>query len=521
MKRNVVAWAALVVSSAALVSSQGLMARRVPAAPELPAQGQKVARELSEAFEAVAEFVKPSVVQISVQRKSQPNISRRGGPGQNMNPEELQEMLKKFFGPGQNPGFNFEREQFGQGPGPGPQGTGSGFVYDDKGHILTNNHVVEGSEKIVVTYHDGAEATATVVGTDADTDIAVIKVDSTEYRPLPRGNSSKLRVGEWILAVGSPFGLSQTVTAGIISATERNEVGINPFEAFIQTDAAINPGNSGGPMVDMDGRVVGINSAIVTRSSSNAGVGFAIPIDMATDLADKLIRDGKVNRARLGIGLDVLTPVLAKQLGLDAKAKGIIVSMVVPGSPAEKAGLKVGDVLQTFNGEPIASRAAFRIRVASSDAGKAYSLGYFREGKTLETSVTLATQQEVVFDHERSGNQDQKEGSKDQKPDTPKATIEGFGLEVQPLTPELSKQLGHDNDLAGLVISDVKAGSASEAAGLKAGMVITKLIRDKGIQGATDLKEFQDYVSKADEVAIYVQPTDGPGRFVTLSKAAK
>jgi len=322
MKRNAVSWAALAVATAALVSSRGLT-RPMPAAPSLPAESQKAANALSDAFVAVAEFVKPSVVQISVERKGKSTIRIPGGnrnpfqgPGRgngNEVPKDFEEMLKKFFGPE----FRPEREQFG----PAAEGTGSGFVYDDRGHVLTNNHVVEGSSKITVTFNDGVEASATVVGTDPKSDVAVIKVDNTSYRPLQRGTSGKLKVGEMVMAVGSPFGLSQTVTTGIISATERNEFSINgpdSYESFLQTDAAINPGNSGGPLVDMSGRVIGINSAIVSGSRGNDGVGFAIPIDLASNVADKLIKDGKVSRARVGIVLQPLTPAIAKQLGYPA-----------------------------------------------------------------------------------------------------------------------------------------------------------------------------------------------------------
>src|SRR5262249_45179846 len=206
------------------------------------------------------------------------------------------------------------------------------------------------------------------VGTDPKSDGAVIKVDNTSYTPLPRGTSGKLRVGELVMAVGSPFGLSQSVTMGIVSATDRNNLGINAagprddtYESFIQTDAPINPGNSGGPLLDMDGRVVGINSAIMTRGSGgNDGVGFAIPIDMATNVADKLIKDGKVSRARIGVTIDDLSPVQAKVLGIDPKTKGVLLGAVIPGSPAAKAGLRSGDVIVNFNGQPITSAAAFR-----------------------------------------------------------------------------------------------------------------------------------------------------------------
>jgi serine protease Do len=282
MKRNAVSWAALAVATAALVSSRGLT-RPMPAAPSLPAEGQKAANALSEAFVAVAEFVKPSVVQISVERKGKSTIRIPGGgrnpfqgPGRgNEVPKDFEEMLKRFFGPE----FRPEREQFG----PAAEGTGSGFVYDDRGHVLTNNHVVEDANKITVTFNDGVEASATVVGTDPKSDVAVIKVDNTSYRPLQRGTSGKLKVGELVMAVGSPFGLSQTVTTGIISATERNEFSINgpdSYESFLQTDAAINPGNSGGPLFNLRGEVIGVTNMKLTLGEN---LGFAIPINYVKD----------------------------------------------------------------------------------------------------------------------------------------------------------------------------------------------------------------------------------------------
>ena len=245
----------------------------------------------------------------------------------------MEEMLRKFFGPDSGP----QQEQFGNRV----SGLGSGFVYDDRGHILTNNHVVEDAEKLTVTFWDGVEVKATVVGTDKQSDVAVIKVDNTSYPPLPRGDSSKLKVGELVVAVGSPFGLSQSVTTGIVSALERNSVGINGiegYESFIQTDAPINQGNSGGPLVNMDGEVIGINSAIVSGGRGNDGIGFTIPINMARNVAEMLIKDGKMHYARIGVQLGPLTPVIARQLGLDPTTKGILVDRVFPGSPAEKSG---------------------------------------------------------------------------------------------------------------------------------------------------------------------------------------
>jgi len=525
MKRNAVAWAALVVSSAALVSSSGLV-RTMPAAPRVSAESQKAAHALSEAFGAVAEFAKPSVVQISVQRKA--GMSRRstpgrpspfpfGGPGGrgNIDPKEFEDMLKKFFEQGGHP----EKEQFGERA----EGTGSGFVYDERGHILTNNHVVEGAGKITVTFYDGVEASAKVVGTDPESDVAVIKVENTSYRPLPCGSSSKVKVGELVMAFGSPFGFEQTVTQGMISATERNHVGINSYESFLQTDAPINPGNSGGPLVNMDGQVIGINSAIVTGSrgmgsGGNDGVGFAVPIDMATHVADKLIKDGKVSRARVGIVLNPLTPAFAKQFGLDPKTKGVVVGDVLPGSPADKSGLKSGDIITEFNGGPVTSMPAFRLNVSASDAGKSYKITYFREGKEHSTNITPAPAENVVFDVERKG---ETERPAEKKAEPTKVEVKDFGLEVQALTPELATSLGMKKDLQGILVSSVKEGSEAEAAGLTEGMAITKVIKDKKVVTIKSVKDFQALTANADELAIYVESGKGPGQFVTLSKAKK
>ena len=529
MKRNPVAWVAILISTAALVSSSGVL-RRMPAAPNVSPESQKTVQALSQAFESVADFVRPSVVQISVQKKAGrlPNLRNfpfPGPGGRNPNPNtpntprdlrDLEEMLKRFFGPDGAP----EREQFG-GRG---QGTGSGFVYDNRGHILTNNHVVESADKITVTFHDGTEAVATVVGTDVKADVAVIKVDNTSYPPLPRGDSDKLKVGELVMAVGSPFELSQSVTTGIISATERNEVGINEYESFLQTDAPINPGNSGGPLVNMSGEVIGVNSAIVTGGrgmmggGGNDGIGFAVPIDMAANVADQLIKDGRVHRARIGVKLGLLTPVLAKQLGMEPRSKGLLVDEVVPGSPAEKAGLKQGDVIVGFAGEKVASRPTFRLKVASSPVGKSYELDYYREGKRRSTTITPAPSENVVFDLERESSQD-RETRRSSEP--AKTAISDFGIEVQPLTAELARSLELPAGTKGLLVSEVKEGSSAEAEGIKQGDVITKVVRDRGVQPLTSVKEFQDLASKSEAISFYVQSGKSQGRFATLTKTKK
>ncbi len=518
MKRNPVAWAALIVALAALVSSSGFL-RPIPAAPRAPLEGQQAAKALSEAYVAVAEFVRPSVVQITVQKKAGagpqipgfPNMRRFQFPprgNENMTPKDFEDMLKKFFNPEGNP----EKEQFGfRG-----MGVGSGFVYDNHGHILTNNHVVDAAEKIKVSFADGTEMDAKVVGTDKETDVAVIKVDDTSHLALPKGDSSKLKVGEMVMAVGSPFELSQSVTTGIISALNRNDVRINNYESFIQTDAPINRGNSGGPLVNMNGEVIGINSAIVSGGSGNDGIGFAIPMHLASMVADMIIKEGKVHYARIGIELGVLTPSLARQFGLDPSTKGVLVQNVLPGSPADKAGLKQGDVITSFAGEKVQDRPSFRLKVATSEVAHPYEIGYLRDGKNRTTSIVPAPADKVVFDIERNNRPDQ--GA--EKAEPARTAIENFGLEVQPLTAELAKPLGIPDGTKGLVVSSVKEGSPAAEAGIQEGDVITKVVRDRKIQSVTGVEDFQSYASKADELALYVQ-SGKVGRFVTLSKQAK
>jgi serine protease Do len=526
MKRNPVAWAALIVASAALVSSSGFL-RPMPAAPRTPLEGQQAAKALSEAYEAVAEFVRPSVVQINVQKKAGsmpripglPNMRRfqfPNRPGENVNPKDFEDMLRKFLTPDGAP----EKEQFSMPS----RGVGSGFVYDNRGHILTNNHVVEAADKIEVVFYDGTTAEAKVIGTDKASDVAVVKVENTSFQPLPKGDSAKLKVGELVMAVGSPFELSQSVTTGIISALERTGLGINMagpneagYESFIQTDAPINRGNSGGPLVNMNGEVVGINSAIVSGGSGNDGIGFAIPMKLASGVADMIIKHGKVQYARIGIALEALTAPMARQLGLDPTAKGVLVGDIFAGSPAERAGLKRGDVITSFDGEKVNDRSSFRLKVATSEPLKSYELGYIRKGQERKTHITPAPAENVRFDNESS---DESKGETEKSEPT-KTSIASFGLDVQPLTAELAKSLGTPAGVKGVVVSSVKEDSPAAVAGLKEGDVITGVVRNQEVQPLASVEDFQKLSSKSDELALYVQSGKRPGYFVTLSKKSK
>jgi serine protease Do len=515
MKRNALAISALVVSIAALVSARSNMPP-LPAGQDIPEAGQKAARELSAAFNAVAEYVRPSVVQINVEKKAGANMRRRapgrnGQPGpdvQPLDPRDLEEMLRRFFGE-DAPNFRFEPQQV-------VPGTGSGFVFDDKGHVITNNHVVADAAEITVTLHDGTDLNATVVGTYPEADIAVIKVDSNGLRPLKIGTSRSLKVGDWVMAVGSPFGLSQTVTAGIVSATERENLGINQYESFIQTDASINPGNSGGPLVDMEGRAVGVNSAIATMTRSSAGVGFAIPIDMAARLADKLIEKGKIDPALMGIKINSLTPPLARQFGLDPKTEGVLVLDVVKDAPAAKAGLRSGDVITSFDNEPVRSNLGLKYLVETSDAGKTYPITYVRDGQTLKAQVSPAPSQaiEAAMRPERRARPaaDAEEQAASETND--------FGLAVTPLTRELAERYGYDNSQTGLVVTEVAPDSPAFDAGIEVGDLVTQYVKDRKILPAKTVAEFEDLVESNGEIAIFIEDVNHrlPGEFKTLAK---
>jgi len=339
----------------------------------------------------------------------------------------------------------------------------------------------------------------------------VIKVDNTSYPPLPRGDSSKLKVGELVMAVGSPFGFSQSVTTGIISALERNAVGINDYESFIQTDAPINRGNSGGPLVDMNGNVIGVNSAIVSGGQGNDGIGFAIPMNLASSVANMLIKDGKVRYARIGMYLSQLTPALARQLGLDESTRGVVVGDVLPGSPADKAGLKEGDIVTGFAGSKVNDPSSFRLKVATSEVAKPYEIVFLRDGKPHTERIVPVAADEKVAEVE-------KEAAK--APEGDKGTVTEFGIAVQPLTSELAKPLGIPDDVAGLLVTSVKEGSSAAESGIQEGDVITKVVRDRKFQPMTSVKAFQELAAKSNELAVRVQ-RGKEGRIVNLVKSPK
>jgi serine protease Do len=335
--------------------------------------------DTNKAFVAVAQVVGPAVVQVQTVTK----VTGSSFPGFDMNPPGFPDF------PGGDP------FQFFFGPHGGEQkdyyteGNGSGVIVSPEGYILTNNHVVEGAKEIKVALTDGREFDATVVGTDPSSDIAVIKIEAEGLPVAPLGNSDDLQVGDWVAALGSPFGLENTVTAGIVSATGRTNMRLADYEDYIQTDAAINPGNSGGALVNLDGQVVGINTAIASRTGGYMGVGFAIPVNQAREVMDQLIDTGKVTRGWLGVSIQDVTPELRETLGLDDGVKGALVGEVMPDTPAGKAGLEVGDVIVGIDGKAVSDANELRNRVAVTRPGKQVHLALLRNGGERSVTVTV------------------------------------------------------------------------------------------------------------------------------------
>ncbi len=403
-------------------------------------------------FAALAKAIGPVVVNISTSQVIKPPA--QGSPSPFGGPAPFEDPGERFFGQ------PFPRAPFRQ------QGLGSGFIIEPDGTILTNNHVVANAEKIIVKLQDEREFEGRVVGNDAKTDIAVIKIDAKNLPVVPLGDSDRLQVGEWVVALGSPFGLANTVTAGIVSAKGR-WIGAGPYDNFIQTDASINPGNSGGPLVNLHGEVVGMNTAIFSRTGANIGIGFAIPISLVKELLPELKSKGKVTRGCLGVSVQELTPDLATSLGMD-KPSGALVSTVAEGSPAEKAGIKVGDVIVEYDGKPIQHSSQLPILVARTDVGKSVRLKVFRAKEEVGLSVTVGElkEDEVVASASKKGN---------------------LGLTVQRLAPEIARSMGLE-DTQGVIITDVDPGGPGAAAGFRRGDVILEIDR-KPIRDLADYEK--------------------------------
>jgi serine protease Do len=438
---------------------------------------QAIAGQAIPDFTAIVEANKAAVVNITATINAAAGASggragpRRLPPGAEP-PDEEQDPFSDFF----------RRFQGGQMPPVPQQGMGSGFIVGADGIILTNAHVVEGADEVRVKLTDRREFKGKVAGIDKQTDLAVVRIDAKNLPTVKLGDPSKIRVGEWVLAIGSPFGFENTVTAGIVSATSRS-LPEGTYVPFIQTDAAVNPGNSGGPLFNLRGEVIGVNSAIYSRTGGYMGLAFAIPIDVARSVEEQLVKNGKVERGRVGVGIQEVSASLARSFGLD-RPRGALVSTVEPEGPAEKAGLKPGDVILAFNGKPIEQSSQLPPMVAATKPGTKAEMEVWRGGKKQTLGVVVGElPNEQVAAAKRPAGQDGK-----------------LGLAVRPLKPDEKQELGVSQ---GLIVEDASGPAAR--AGIRPGDVITS------VNGAPvkSVDELRKLVEKAkDSIALLVRRGD-------------
>ncbi|MFZ0106994.1 MAG: Do family serine endopeptidase [Thiobacillus sp.] len=402
-------------------------------------------RQTGKAFSSVARKVSPGVVFIHVEGRS-PDAENATGDW-----PFHDDLLRRFFG-----------EDFRGLSRPAPKkprraiGQGSGFVFSTRGdsaYILTNSHVVEDAERIRIKLHDGREYDAALQGTDPRSDVAVLRVEARGLAPLKWGDSARLEVGEWVVAMGNPFGLSHTLTTGVVSAKGRTSLGINDYEDFIQTDAAINPGNSGGPLLNLDGEVVGMNTAIFSRSGGHMGVGFAIPSNLARTIAEQLLASGRVVRGYIGLTVQPLSMEIAEALQL-TQTRGALVNEVQAGSPAEQAGLRAGDVLTHFDGVPLADGGQYRNRAAMAKPGSSVTLGLIRDGKPLQIAVQVRLLDEDAVQRAEAAA--------------------ALGIAVRGLTPDETRRV---RVAKAVVVTGVAPRSVAALAGIRPGTLILEVNR--------------------------------------------
>ena len=410
-------------------------------------------RETGKAFRQVAKQVSPAVVYIKVEKEVKSQNSAADLFGGSPFGDEF---FRRFFGD-QFRQNQPQQKQPQQTPKRKQSGQGSGFIISADGYIMTNNHVVGDADKVTVQLQDGGEYSAKIVGTDPPTDVAIIKIETANKLPfLPIGNSDHLEVGDWVLAFGNPFGLSHTLTAGIVSAKGRSGIGLTDYENFIQTDAAINPGNSGGPLVNIEGEVVGMNTAIFSRSGGYMGIGFAIPINMASTIHQQLVDHGEVTRGRLGVLIQDLTKDLAESFGIDQR-QGILIAQVMEDSPAEKSGLKQGDIILKLNGKNIDNVAKFRNQIAMTRPESKVKFTVLRKGKMEKIVAVIGTMETDADGHQVSSDK-----------------LPRLGMRLQKLTQDLAEQFGYEN-LPGVLVTAVDPGSIAAQAGIKRGSLIQEV----------------------------------------------
>jgi len=473
-------------------------------------QGQPPAVAIPKELNSYRDVVKkvlPAVVSIEAKAKPAKVIKQQGQPLPRRGlPEgfEVPEEFRRFL----------EEQGQGQMPNPNPQlGFGSGFIVDPKGVVMTNYHVVAGADEVEVTLADGRKFSSKDITTDQKTDLAVIRLSTKADLPhLEFGDSDQMEIGDRVLAVGAPFGLTGSVTAGIISAKGRNGLSMNMYEDFLQTDAAINPGNSGGPLVNLEGKVVGINSAIKTRSGGFQGVGLAIASNLVKNVKDQLLKDGTVHRGYLGIQIkDIVDRDLAGRLGLKDDQHGVLVTQVFDKAPAGKGGVKDGDVIVSIAGKPVKDGRELQRLVATLPLGKPADVGLIRDGKPLTVKVTVEEQPQE-FGAARVPAQRAPRNN-----DRAAIKLDAIGAEVTDLTPELAEQMGLKDVASGVVVWNVDRGSVADEAGLRRGMMIVKVDKQP-VASASSLKESMAKASLDKGVLFQVfSPQGGTGYLVLKS----
>jgi serine protease Do len=415
-------------------------------------------------FAPIVKRVAPSVVKV-VTRVDARDVE---APGSTRGTPFDDPMFRRFFGPMAPDQPQGQRRFFREPP---QMGLGSGVIVSADGYIITNSHVVEGADKVRVTLDDGRELPAEVIGSDKRTDIAVIKIDATDLPAVTFADSEAVQRGDRVLAIGNPFGFDQTVTTGIVSAIGRSGAADLDYENFIQTDAAINPGNSGGALVDLQGRLIGINTAIFSRTGGFQGIGFAIPSDLARHIMENLVQFGHVTRGYLGVGISRLTPALAKEFGLPADARGAVVGSIEEDGPAAKAGLQVYDVITNFEGKPVIDSGRFRFDVAAAKPGTEASIGVWRDGKTETLAITVGRRPDETG-VAATGGTTEDEG-----------VLNGVG--VTDITPAIRREYEIPAGVQGAFVTQVEPYSPSAEAGLSPGDVIQEVNR-KSVRSAED-----------------------------------
>jgi serine protease Do len=443
--------------------------------PAFAQSNPNVAEELSNAFAKTAKMAMPAVVSIKVEKTIEASPLSSGTPFGYNDPFGLfgDDFLRKFFGDRLPPQQQNPRKyhEYGQG---------SGFIISEDGYIMTNNHVVGNVDKITVELEDGRKfENAKLIGTDPDTEVALIKIEGNNFPVLPMGNSDNIEIGDWVIAIGNPFGLNETVTVGVISAVGRSNVHIAAYEDFIQTDAAINPGNSGGPLINLEGKAIGINTAIFSESGGYMGIGFAIPINMARNIEQQLKESGKVIRGYLGIYGQDVTPDMAELLNLK-NSQGIIVASVEKGSPADKAGIESHDVLLEMNGKKIESYDSFRNEIADLKPGTNVRLSVLRNGEIRNITVTLGERPSEV--------------AQTSQPKTTKKSQETLGIDVQNVTKDIAEQFGYPIG-EGVIVTRVAQGSPAAEAGVQPG----DLIQSVNQESVNSVDEFEKVVANTKE----------------------